>query len=86
MQSPRFNSRLTLISFPSSEVVSNANSSAFRSLHMQQSDSSSSEELSVSGKTKISYQLSPGKLFNCAWLVYLLKWLVEQTIEIYNLV
>lgn len=34
---------------PHREVVSNGNGSAFRSLHMQQSDSSSSEELSVSG-------------------------------------
>lgn len=51
-----------MIYLPFLEAVPNATGSAFRSLHMQQSDSSSSEELSVSGKTTISYQLRPGKL------------------------
>lgn len=34
---------------------------------MQQSDSSSSEELSVSGKTTISYPLRPGNLLAVGW-------------------
>lgn len=46
---------LSLLPFflPSSDTSSKANDSAFRSLHMQPSDGSSSEELSVSGKTQV---------------------------------
>ncbi|KAE8294058.1 GRAM domain-containing protein 2B GRAM domain-containing protein 3 [Larimichthys crocea] len=43
------NGVLTLIVFLLQRQVPNANVSAFRSLHLQQSDSSSSEELSASG-------------------------------------
>lgn len=56
----KYNIWLTyFFSLPSSEAVPNGHVPPFRSLHMQQSDSSSSEELSVSGNTLRRLSFTP---------------------------